>query len=92
MRPARRSDTIIAAFIAFVAFLFYWMLITTFKETHDLINTANNPFLFNNPPTLENLRVLFGETQYLQWVVNTLVVGAAVVAVTLLLACRQAMR
>jgi multiple sugar transport system permease protein len=77
---------IIAAFVAFSAFPFYWMLITTFKDILDLINTANNPFLFNNPPTLENLRVLFFDTQYVRWVLNTLLVGVAVVAITLLLA------
>ncbi|HUG58015.1 MAG TPA: carbohydrate ABC transporter permease, partial [Candidimonas sp.] len=55
---------IIAAFVAFTAFPFYWMLITTFKTTLDLVDTANNPFLFNSPPTLDNLRVLFFDTQY----------------------------
>lgn len=77
---------VIAAFMALCAFPFYWMLITTFKDTKDLINTANNPFLFNAPPTLEHLRVLFVDTQYGQWIVNTLVVGLAVVAITLVLA------
>ncbi|RDK06155.1 carbohydrate ABC transporter permease [Cupriavidus lacunae] len=77
---------VLAAFAAFCAFPFYWMLITTFKDVHDLINTANNPFLFNLPPTLENLRILFGETRYLRWVLNTLVVAVGVVLITLLLA------
>ncbi|MFQ5984819.1 MAG: carbohydrate ABC transporter permease [Alphaproteobacteria bacterium] len=77
---------IVAAFAAFTAFPFYWMLITTFKERLDLINTENNPFLFNDPPTLENLEVLFGETLYLRWLVNSAMVGVAVVAITLLFA------
>ena len=77
---------ILAAFAAFCAFPFYWMLITTFKDIRDLINTANNPFLFNSPPTLENLRVLFFDTQYVRWMLNTLEVGVAVVIITLLLA------
>ena len=47
------------------------MLITTFKTTQDLYNTANNPYLFNDPPTLHHLQVLFGDTQYLQWLANT---------------------
>lgn len=77
---------IIAAFVAFSAFPFYWMLITTFKTNLDLINTANNPFLFNEPPTMDHLRVLFLDTQYGQWVANTLLVGVLVVIITLLLA------
>jgi multiple sugar transport system permease protein len=77
---------LLAAFVAFTAFPFYWMLITTFKQNNDLIATANNPFLFNQPPTLEHLRVLFTETQFPAWLWNTTVVGLSVVAITLLLA------
>jgi len=77
---------VLAAFASFCAFPFAWMLITTFKDVHDLIDTANNPFLFNLPPTLDNLRTLFGGTQYLRWLGNTLLVGLAVTAVTLALA------
>ena len=77
---------IIAVFVVFAAFPFYWMLITTFKETKDLLNTAYNPFLFNLPPTLDNLRVLFFQTDYGRWLANTAIVGACVVAITLVLA------
>ncbi len=77
---------IVAAFATFAAFPFYWMVITTFKETRDLLNTNNNPFLFNDPPTLEHLKLLFEETLYAQWLWNTAWVGMLVVAVTLLLA------
>ena len=77
---------IIAAFTFFAAFPFVWMLITTFKETRDLLNTENNPFLYNEPPTLEHLDFLFTETLYPQWLLNTALVGIAVVAITLLLA------
>ncbi|MFQ5793352.1 MAG: hypothetical protein ACE5JI_23015, partial [Acidobacteriota bacterium] len=58
---------IVAAFTIFAAFPFYWMLLTTFKETRDLLNPNNNPFLFNDPPTLEHLKLLFEETLYVQW-------------------------
>jgi multiple sugar transport system permease protein len=62
------------------------MLITTFKTTNDLHDVTRNPYLFNEPPTLEHLEVLFQDTQYLQWLINTGAVGLAVVAITLLLA------
>jgi multiple sugar transport system permease protein len=77
---------LIALFTIFSAFPFYWMLITTFKRTSDLLKRGNNPFIYNEPPTLENLRVLFMETLYLRWLGNTLLVGALVVAITLVLA------
>jgi multiple sugar transport system permease protein len=69
-----------------LAFPFYWMLITTFKKTADLYTLENNPFIFNLPPTLEHLRLLFGQTRYVRWVANTALVGVIVVAITLVLA------
>jgi multiple sugar transport system permease protein len=77
---------ILAVFLAFTAFPFYWMLITTFKTTADLLNPDNNPFLFNEPPTLEHLSLLFTETLFGQWLANTAFVGVLVVAITLVLA------
>src|SRR5712691_5318502 len=77
---------ILTVFVTFTAFPFYWMLITAFKQTHDLLNPKNNPFLFNMPPTLEHVRVLFTETMFGQWLLNTAMVGVLVVGITLLLA------
>jgi multiple sugar transport system permease protein len=77
---------ILVFFVTFLAFPFYWMVITTFKTTQDLHDTGNNPYLFNDPPTLEHLALLFEQTQYLQWLINTAFVGVAVVAITLALA------
>ncbi len=77
---------ILAAFVTFTAFPFYWMLITMFKETRDLLNTKNNPWLFNDPPTLEHMHELFETTLYAQWLLNTAIVGVAVVIITLVLA------
>src|ERR1700738_1577578 len=73
-------------FVTFLAFPFYWMVITTFKTNQDLYDTHNNPYLFNSPPTLRHLSVLFEDTQFVQWLLNTGFVGLAVVAITLLLA------
>jgi len=81
---------VILLFTAFAVFPFYWMAITTFKQNSDLYvgasNTAHNPFLFNRPPTLEHLRTLFEATLFPTWLGNTLSVGLAVVAITLVLA------
>jgi multiple sugar transport system permease protein len=73
-------------FVTFLAFPFYWMVITAFKTNQDLYDTHNNPYLFNSPPTLRHLSVLFEDTQYLQWLLNTAFVGVVVVIITLLLA------
>lgn len=76
----------VAVFAGFSAFPFYWMLITSFKTTRDLLNRQNNPFVYNEPPTLEHVRVLFFDTLFGRWVFNTLLVGVLVVAITLVLA------
>ena len=86
----RLSRTVRWAVLVFfsiaLAFPFYWMLITTFKRTTDLYNLKNNPFLFAERPTLEHLKLLFGETLFLRWLLNTTLAGALVVVITLALA------
>ncbi len=81
---------IILGFVLFAVFPFYWMAVTTFKQNSDLYvgatNTAHNPFIFNEPPTLDHLRILFGQTLYPTWLFNTLYIGVIVVSITLLLA------
>jgi multiple sugar transport system permease protein len=78
--------TIVGGFALFGAFPFYWMVIATFKRDHDLFNPDANPFLFNEPPTLDHLRLLLFDTHFLTYVLNTLLVGLAVVAITLAVA------
>jgi len=77
---------VLVIFAVLLAFPFYWMFITTFKQTADLYTLQNNPFKFNMPPTMEHLKVLFGQTKYLVWVANTAIVGGIVVGETLVLA------
>jgi multiple sugar transport system permease protein len=76
---------IVLTFAALLAFPFLWMAITSFKQTTDLYDIKNNPFLFNLPPTLEHLKLLFGETLFGRWLLNTAVAGALVVLITLVL-------
>ncbi len=91
--PARRASigtrlgrwAILVVFAALLAFPFYWMLITSFKQTGDLYDLTHNPFLFHAKPTLAHLRLLFEQTLFLRWFLNTTVVGAAVVLITLVL-------
>lgn len=75
------------------------MLITMFKGDWDLYRSKASPFLFNkypaegnaaspviDSPTLENLRLLFFETNYFMFLWNSLYVGVLVVAITLVIA------
>ena len=77
---------VLGTFTILLAFPFYWMLITSFKQNVDLYTMENNPFIFNAKPTLDHLRFLFTETRFVRWLGNTAFVGVVVVAITLLLA------
>jgi len=73
---------VLALFIIFATFPVYWMFITTFKEVNDLYNLQNNPLFFHLPPTLDQVRYLFDNTNFTTWVENTAEVGLAVVLIT----------
>jgi len=64
----------------------YWMLVTTFKADRDLYNLQNFPLWFNQAATLDHLNLLFNKTGFTHWLVNTLIVAVAVVAITLAVA------
>ena len=76
----------LAFFCFFAAFPFLYMLISMFKQDTDLYRPKNNPFIFNDPPTLDHLRFLIFETNFLGFVRNSLFVGVLVVIITLLIA------
>ncbi|HEY7034495.1 MAG TPA: carbohydrate ABC transporter permease [Thermomicrobiales bacterium] len=85
-RVGRRAVLYSAAtfFTLFAALPFAWMVFTVFKRNTDLYNGKNNPFWYNDPPTLANVRLLFEKTNYERFLINTLVVAFFVVIITLL--------
>jgi multiple sugar transport system permease protein len=86
-REKLMSYLVLGPFAIVLAFPFYWMLWTSFKSDIDLYNVNDVPFKFGkDSPTLRNYAFLFHHTQYLTWVKNTVVVGAIVVLITLVLA------
>jgi multiple sugar transport system permease protein len=85
-RQSILSYLIVGPFAIVLAFPFYWMLMTSLRSDNDLYNIENVPFKFNaDSPTVANYRFLFEETDYRQWLENTVVVGVVVVAITLVL-------
>ena len=75
--------TVVGLFALFASFPFLWAIVTMFKTDPDLYNVKNNPFLYNDPPTLSHLRLLFQQTPYLTFVRNTVIIGLLVVLITL---------
>ena len=64
-------------------FPFYWMLITSIKTDRELIDLNGLPFWVFEP-TLEHYRVLFAETGFLRWALNTLTISVVATAISLL--------
>lgn len=72
-------------FALFSIFPVVWMVITAFKQDQDLYNVSNNPFIYNLPPTLKNITLLFTSTNYPVFLWNSFYIGVIVVIITLLL-------
>lgn len=76
---------VVAIFCFFSASPFIWMLITMFKQDKDLYRSANNPFLFNEPPTLVHLDLLLNHTNFPVFLRNSIFIGVLVVIITLVI-------
>jgi len=86
-RESLLSYLIVGPFAIVLAFPFYWMLMTSLRSDNDLYDIQQVPFKFNaDSPTINNYKFLFQETDYLQWLGNTVIVGVVVVGITLVLA------
>jgi len=84
LRQKTATYLIVGAFAIVLAFPFYWMVMTALKPINDLLNLQNSPFGFHPGPTLANVHNLFA-TNYPRWLENTVLIGAVVVAITLVL-------
>lgn len=75
----------LAPFLLIVLFPILWMTITAFKNERDLYS-MQFPLWFHLPPTLKHFHLLFTQTWFGTWVVNTAVVSVGVVGITLVAA------
>ena len=74
-----------AIFFALFAFIpFAWMILTMFKTDNDMYNPRNNPFVFNDPPTLDNIELLWNETSYRTFLFNTFLIALVVMLITVI--------
>ena len=95
-REKGTTYAVVVPFAIFLAFPFYFALVTMFKTNLDLADVEHSRTPTTTPGRLSlgllELRddrarqVLFEDTNYPKWLLNTLLVGAAVVGITLLLA------
>jgi multiple sugar transport system permease protein len=71
-------------FSLFAALPFAWMVLTMFKANSDLYKPVNNPFLYNDPPTLANIDLLWNDTSYRTFLLNTFIVALVVMVITVI--------
>ncbi len=71
-------------FSLFAAIPFAWMILTMFKTDNDMYDPKNNPFLYNDPPTLSNLDLLWNDTSYRTFILNTFIIAVVVMVITVL--------
>ena len=64
----------LAIFLFVLLFPFYWMLMTSIKPDAELLSRDQNPF-WVVAPTLEHFKHLIFDTDYPQWMWNTIVVS-----------------
>jgi len=70
-------------FMVVLLFPFYWMAVTTFKPNDELYSyKENSPFLIKNP-TLANVEKLLFNTNYPEWLFNTMLVAVVATALSI---------
>ncbi len=70
-------------YLVFLLFPFYWMSIVSFKPTNDLFDLKLNPFWIQQF-TLENYAYLFQNTDFPEWVKNTIIISIVSTAVSVI--------
>jgi len=69
-------------FLIFALFPFYWMAITSLKSNQELYNPQVMPLIVHHP-TLKHYVDLLGETDFLIWTWNTMLVATVSTAISL---------
>jgi multiple sugar transport system permease protein len=83
MRRRLFSYGVIVPFAIVLAFPFFWMAVTSFKDQGQVYDPTKT---WNFKPTLVNYGYLFHHTGYVRWLKNSCFVGLVVVLITLAVA------
>jgi multiple sugar transport system permease protein len=72
-------------FVFFALFPFYFMLITSFKSNAELYSLKSVPLWIQNGMILEHYRYLFGRTEFLTWIKNSLIISVLSTSISLVI-------
>ena len=73
----------LAVFLFVLLFPFWWMGIATFKTNHELHTGGGWGIFWVFDPTLDNIRKLLFDTQYPQWLWNTILVTVTATVISI---------
>ena len=72
-------------FVFFALFPFYFMLITSFKSNAELYSLKSVPLWIQNGVIIDHYRYLFGRTEFLTWIMNSLIISVAATSISLVI-------
>jgi multiple sugar transport system permease protein len=80
MRLSKREKLVlnhlsIIPFLLFALFPLYWMIITSFKKNSELYDLSSIPFWIQKGVTFDHYLYLFQKTDFLIWLMNTVIVS-----------------
>jgi multiple sugar transport system permease protein len=73
-------------FVLFALFPFYYMVITSLKTDAELYNLKSIPFLIQTGVVTDHYRYLFEKTEFLTWMLNSLIISVVATAASLVIA------
>jgi multiple sugar transport system permease protein len=73
-------------FLVIALFPVLWMVITAFKHERELYAMRGVPFWLHEGPTLKHFHLLFTQTWFASWIVNTALVSGLVAVITVVVA------
>jgi multiple sugar transport system permease protein len=73
-------------FVFFALFPFYFMLITSFKSNAELYSLKSIPLWIQNGVIVDHYRYLFGRTEFLTWIKNSLIISVVSTSISLVIA------
>jgi multiple sugar transport system permease protein len=90
LKRSRRWALILSYFFLIIFAVFFlappfYMLVTSFKTNHEMVNLATNPWIISEGPTLDNYKTLLFNTDFLIFLKNTVIVTLCVVAITMVI-------
>jgi multiple sugar transport system permease protein len=86
IRSAAFGYANVVPFVFFALFPFYYMVITSLKNDAELYDLKAVPFLIQTGVITDHYRYLFGKTEFLTWMKNSLIISVVSTSVSLVIA------